>query len=259
MNLIDAINEIAEDFQNYYGEERILVIFVFCLLLSWLYFSELKRLILFPTLMITFLLVNPVLYQMIFHKIIFWRLLWMIPCTIIIAYVFCQLIKTGDNTNKRVAIIVLMCLLTIFSGTYVYGNSEFKKTQNLEKIDNGVKKVGIIILDHCDNPKCLLRSKYLAQIRQYSPDIELLYGRNVYNYITGANDEFKKIADEMEKKVPDYAFILEIFKSNKCNIIAVKDESPIPENLMDKYGLYEVAREDESIIYKLKDNNNGIN
>jgi len=252
VDIIYAIKEIAEDFQNYYGGEHLLVIFVFCLLLAYLCFPELKRIVLYPTLMITFLLINPLLYQKIFHRIIFWRLLWMIPSTVIVAYVFCQLIRTGTTIQKKTAIVALMCLLTVFSGNYVYENVEFQKTQNLEKIDSGVKSVGKIIMKHCENPKCLLRSKYLSQIRQYSTDIELLYGRNVYNYITGASDEYKRIADEMEKKEPDYAYILEIFKANQCNVIAVRDEAPIPEGLLRQYDLYEISREDESIIYKSK-------
>ncbi len=256
MDFMNAVEEISENIQNYYGQERLLVIILFCVLLAYLYSPAIKRLILYPTLLIVFVIMNPILYQLVFSRVIYWRLLWVIPGTCIIAYIICQLVKTSRTPVKKFFVFVCLCLFIALSGSNVYNNVKFKKTQNLEKIDAGVKEVGDIILKNCDQPKCLLRSKYLSQIRQYSPDIELLYGRNVYNnYITGASAEHRKAADEMEKKNPDYPFILEEFKKGNCNIIVVRSRTPITDELLTRYRLYEIARIDQSIIYKKREKN----
>ena len=251
MDIINATGELTEHIQGYYGQKRMLVVILFCALIAYLYFPKLKRIILYPTLLIVLLLLNPVLYELVFSKIIYWRLLWMIPGTYLIAYVICQIYRVRKSTCMRVFFLVSLCLCVAFSGNYAYSNDRFQKTQNLEKIDSGVKEVGDIILENCEKPVCLVRAKYLTQIRQYSVDIELLYGRNVYNnYITGSSDRAKRVAYEMEKKNPDYALVLDLFKKNLGNVIVVKSKYPIPDELLRQYGLHELARADESIIYK---------
>ncbi len=254
MDFITVIGEISSSFHEYYGSERMLVIALFCMMLAYLYFPGIKKIILYPTMLILFLIVNPILYEKIFSSIIYWRMLWMIPCTYLIAYVICQLVKVGSSLNKKIMILCCMCLFIAASGYYVYTSENFQRTQNLEKVDSGVKEVGDFILENCDSPKCLMREKYLSEIRQYSIHIELLYGRNVFDYITATSDELKKIAEEMESKKPDYSYVLEKFKENNCNVIVVWSRAPIEEHLMYEYRLEELGRLDESIIYKTKDN-----
>ena len=253
MDIINATGELTEHIQGYYGQKRMLVVILFCALIAYLYFPKLKRIILYPTLLIVLLLLNPVLYELVFSKIIYWRLLWMIPGTYLIAYVICQIYRVRKSTCMRVFFLVSLCLCVAFSGNYAYSNDRFQKTQNLEKIDSGVKEVGEIILANCNKPKCILQSKYLSQIRQYSADIELLYGRNVYGYITGVGNDSKKVAREMGKQNPDYACILEVFNENECNIIVVRSIAPIPNGLLEQYDLSEIGRLDRSIIYKKTD------
>ena len=248
--MFNVVKEILQSFQEYYGNEHLLVILLFCFMLAYLFFPNLKQIIIYPTLLIVLLLMNPVLYIVIFSKIMYWRLLWMIPGTFLIAYVFCRLVKTGKTLNNKMVILCFLCFLIVFSGNYVYNNEDFKQTQNLEKLNEGVRKVGAIILEENDHPKCLLHAKYLSQIRQYSADIELLYGRDAYNYITVASDEFKLMADEMEKKEPDYDFIVERFKAYQCDIMVVRAKAPIPKYLLKEHHMHEIAREDNSIIYK---------
>ena len=250
MDIIHATEELLDNIRGYYGQERMLVLILFCALLAYLYFPELKRIILYPTLLVVVLLINPVLYELVFSRIIYWRLLWMIPGTYLVAYVICQIYKVGKNVYKRAFILISLCLCVAFSGDYAYNNASFHKTQNLEKIDPGVKEVGEFILANCERARCITHAKYLSQIRQYSTDIELLYGRNVYGYITGSSAEFKKVYRELEKETPDYSYVLEVFKKNRFYILVVRGRAPIPEDLLVQYDLMEIGRLDGSIVYK---------
>ena len=250
MDIINTIQEISESVQNYYGHNRMLVIILFCIMLAYLYFPEIKRNILYPTMLILFIIANPLLYEMIFSKIIFWRLLWMIPGTFIIAYVICQLIKVCKSRVKQLVVLCCICIFFAVSGDYVYSSENFSKTQNLDKLDEGTREVGEIILANCENPRCIMTAKYLSEIRQYSTDIELLYGRNAFNYITTADTESGAMGKKMEMVRPDYFYILERFKKYNCNIIVVHQYAPISDYYIEKYGLMELARVDESIIYK---------
>ncbi len=137
--------------------------------------------------------------------------------------------QSGKDQHKKVMILVSMCLFIAISGDCVYNSGNFEMTQNPEKLDAGVKEVGDIILKHCDHPKCVMQKKYLSQIRQYSPDIILLYGRNAYNYITGADRSHRIMATEMENRKPDYPMILNCFKESNCDIIVTNSNFPYPK------------------------------
>ncbi len=101
MDIINAFEEISIDFQNYYGHERMLVITLFCVLLTYLYFPEIKRILIYPTLLIMALFLNPVMYELVFSKIIYWRMLWMIPGSYLIAYIICVLVRVGRTNIKK--------------------------------------------------------------------------------------------------------------------------------------------------------------
>ena len=249
MNMVTAAETMIGYTKDYFGNCHYLVIYLVLMLVAFLYIPEIRRLLIYPTIVLYLIIFNPILYQLLFYRVVYWRLFWMIPSTIIMAYMFCQFFKQVRKPYYKVFFCLASFLLLCCFGNNVYTSGIFRPTANLEKIKDGVGEVSDIILYHKKEPRCLVRNKYLTEMRQYSADIQLVYGRDVYGYVSDTPKEEKVIADSMESARPDYNKIFSYAVSKECDFVVTHSDRPVDEELLAKYKFKEVARKDYSIIY----------
>lgn len=249
MDLVNAVKTMAAYTSEYYGNCHYLVIYLICFLTAFLFFPGIRKKLLYPILVLYLFILNPVLYVLVYHRIIYWRLYWMIPGAMLTAGTFLYLLKRIKKRPNKIMFALAALLILFCFGNNVYIQGGFQPTANLEKIKQGVIDVSDIILSYKENPRCLVRSRYLTEMRQYSADIQLAYGRDVYGYVSYTSEEMKALANSMESARPDYDSILAYAVGTECDFVVTHADRPISADLLDQYHYREVARKDGSIIY----------
>lgn len=205
--------------------------------------------VVYPILIAVVLALNPFSTSLLFSSMSYWRFLWMVPDGVLIAFFFVKLIRSGKRKREMAVIFTSLMLILVISGTYVYGEGKFTKAMTPDKLDRGIKGVCDLMLELDDNPRAIMRDKYLCATRQYSGDIELYYGRNIHWYITYHDWIHEHYYKMLESRNPNYDKLLALCVDEDLNFIVTYANKPIPENVLEEYGFREIAGKDNSIIY----------
>ena len=230
------IEEMINWIKLYYGDAIFLTMAFFSYIYLYIYNSKIRKTIIYPSAFLLFLLLNPILYKFIFRAGRYWRFFWMLPNAIIIATAITLIAKKSDKRIHKVIVISLVTLFIIVKGANVYQNAGFVKAQNLYKVDANTQAVCDAILEYDKSPKCVMPSTLFCEARQYSGDIELMYGRDVQGYIRGVSDDVRKVYESMESDNPDYDYILSQSLEGGYGFVITYDSKSIDDTILDKYG-----------------------
>lgn len=208
-----------------------------------------RKRIVYPILTSIVLAMNPISISLLFSKMSYWRFLWMIPDGVLIGIFFVKMIKVCRVKKELAAAFISFVLIIMISGTYMYGGGKFQTAKTPDKLSRGVKAVCDVMLELDEHPRAIMRDKYLCEVRQYSGEIELYYGRNIHWYITYHDWEHEYYFKMMESRYPNYDKLLALCEKEDLNFIVTYADRAIPENVLEKYGFREVTEKDNSIIY----------
>lgn len=181
--MIQNWNEIIQFYKDYIGSG--FLFYVFLLALLYLFFTEKRKQT--RTIIVIAPLCIMVLFSIPFFKTIFdfigldsetyYRILWLLPMGITIAYAG---VKLFEEYTVWLAVAV-MCVLVIYSGTYVYKNVNITKAENGYHIPQIVINICDEILPEEGSEKnrvwAVFPSEFVHYVRQYSDVICMPYGR----------------------------------------------------------------------------------
>lgn len=175
------MKEILTIFMDYSGKG----IYPFLFLAALIYLlaaekdSKIRRVLLESSLVITVLFFLP-LFKMVMDKVeeagTYYRILWLLPMTIIIAYAGVRVIGRHTRIGLLAAVIVL-----VLGGEYVYKNVNISPAENRYHIPQ-------YIIDICDliGPEegeervwAVFPPESVHYVRQYSSEIQMPYGRDM--------------------------------------------------------------------------------
>ena len=128
----------------------------------------------------------------------YWRLYWLLPLEITIAYASAQIIAKMKNKYIKIIITtIIIVLIAVFGKNMYISSGEFSKHINNEKIPEKIIKQTNFILDSSDGKVFVIAPPeplHGATMRQLSSDIVLLYSRLIY----------KENMDNMQEKLELY-------------------------------------------------------
>lgn len=180
--LSDNLDVIIQFYKNYIGNGFVFYLFLASLL--YLVFTEKRKQIR------TVLVIAPITIMLLFSfppfKVMFdllgldsetyYRILWLLPMGIIIAYAGVKLFEEYVWVG-----VAVMCVLVIYTGTYVYKNPNITKAENGYHIPQVVINVCDVILPDEESDKdrvwAVFPSELIHYVRQYSDVICMPYGR----------------------------------------------------------------------------------
>lgn len=173
---------ILQFYKNYIGNG--LVFFLFLASLLYLLFAEkksyTKTILVFSPIVIMVLFSFPP-FQLLFEVLgldseTYYRILWLLPMGIVIAYAGVKLFEEYVWVG-----VAVMCVLAIYTGTYVYKNPNITKAENGYHIPQMVINVCDVILPEAGSDKdrvwAVFPSEFIHYVRQYSDVICMPYGR----------------------------------------------------------------------------------
>lgn len=221
---------------EYYGNRWYLLFAIVAYIYLFFATKESRRKIVYPSVLLAFLVLNPILYKYVYSKIIYWRLMWLLPNTLAIAYATVLFVRKRKHIAVKVIAFVLVLAAVVWKGTNVYTHSGMAKASNQQKVDARVQQVCDEMLAVDETPKCIAALNLSYEIRQYCGDIELMYGRNVEGYINVIDDLSLRIANEMRSENPNYDYIFAQAMAKNYDFVVLEDYKTVPEDLLNQYG-----------------------
>lgn len=235
--MIQIIEEINNWINAYFGDSYILPFGFFSFIYLFAYHRDIRRKLLIPMVALVVVVFNPVLYNFFYYKIVYWRLIWAFPYVFLIAIAFVK-IATLNNDNKKLNIffmILLICFVCL-KGVFVYNKETFSKIENEYKLSNSTISVCDYILEQSDHPRCIMPSPLTYEARQYSGDIELMFGRDVEGYIASSDEISKKLYNELMSDNMDSYFVFSNGWFENYEYIVIQKDKYVDQDVLEEFG-----------------------
>ncbi len=245
----EAMNQISYWYQQYYGDGFFLMMAIASYIYLYAHAKKERKRFLYPIALLVFCVANPLLYFLVFHQIIYWRLFWVIPDAVVIAYAVTKLVQAASKMADKVMVLTMALLFLLFNGSNVYRKGGFTQAQNPEKVDREVKEVCDFMLKLEDAPRCILPRPFLCQARQYSGEIRPMYGRNVLGYILDANEDQWGMYYQIESGQADYDFIFRRASELGYEFVVIYEWNEVEKSVPGVYNYQEAGLIDDYRIY----------
>ena len=239
---------MAEVFQKYMGSGLMLIWFLLALL--YLFFKEKRKpmriLFLYTPAIIFLLFFNPLFYRL-FHETvgteIYFRICWLMPVTIVIAYTIVHICDSLLNQKKqstssasstftpvkKITFAITAILILFVSGKPVYTSPLYTPAENIYHVPQFVVDICDAIEIEGREVMAAFPDEFLLYVRQYSPLICMPYGREAY---TGSYNELNLLIMNDEINVERLA---SLSKSSVCHYVILAEGKTFLGNMSD-YG-----------------------
>lgn len=244
------ILEMMNWIKAYYGDCFILLLAMISYFYLFFRYKVSRRQIIYPVLLIIFLLLNPILYRYIYRANRYWRFFWMVPNGMIIALAVGKMIENARSRLLKSVVGSAFVGLVVLCGTNVYVNGGFTKVQNWSKVSRQTQEVCDYILTIDDHPRCIMPDSIFTETRQYNGNIEQYYGRDAHGYIYAADEIRTSVYQSLASMEPDYEFVLSEANKAKIDFIVVENNKPIDTECLTKYDFEYVGAVDIFFIYE---------
>ena len=195
-----------------------LLLFAAALVCCFFLGKEERHRLFWPSVLVGIFFFNPVFYKYVgtrFLSGVYWRLLWMLPWTFVIAYAVVRMAYRLGKQALRIVVVAVACVCIFVTGKPVLSAETYGERSNVYEL--------------------------LCSVRQYSASACLLYGRNAEGFISGIGEEEQQVYEEMSSEHPDVARVTEIAKNKNCRYIVFNTSfHQIPEDLTE-YGYEKIA------------------
>ncbi len=245
-----SMNEIFTVIRDYTGQKALLVLYAAALI--YLAVKEKERLkkalfVYFPLFVLIVFMLPPVysLYMKIEEAATYYRLLWMIPVSITIAYAAVTLVKKHLIVGTAAA-----CALICALGSCVYTGPFVAPADNRLHLPQAVIDVSDYLISQSEgsrNVTIAVPGELIHFIRQYDTGLRLAFGREVY--VAGWSEP-NPVYEEMElKEKTDCSALAAACREYRCNFIVLNAAKPVDGDLREE-GYELLALLDGYYIYK---------
>lgn len=232
----ESIRDMINWLKQYYNDKFYIIITIAALIYLFTVKKEHRKALICPLIVIILCIFNPFLYQKFLIGVSYWRMFWMIPDAMLIAYVITDIIKRLKPIYGKVIILLSFIVLIVCIGTNMYNRELFCKIQNPQKVSPQTKEICDVILSVDKHPKCIIPDGMYIEARQYNGDIELMYGRNAEGYINELPEKYMYVHYYMWTDSPNYEYVFEAAKRDGYNFVVCNKNKPVPDDILDKYG-----------------------
>ena len=158
--------------------------------------GEFRRRLLAPAIVLAFIVVNPVLYSLLYgnnnlpfvtnYGLRYWRFFWLLPQGILIGAAAVDLMRRFSSPLARCLGLSLAAALILLAGQNIFTDEQvFKPSTSAYKLRPTVQAICETVLADDPEPLCMFDSVISTQAREYSGSIRQLWGRSgVWNIVT---------------------------------------------------------------------------
>lgn len=250
IEVIEYYNQVISEWARaYYANGFFLLLAIVAFIYLYVSCKELRYKFLLPIFIMLFITVNPILYTYVFRRIIYWRLFWMLPTAILIATAVIVFLKQIKAVWMKLGLLLVVTASIISQGQYMFSYGVFFQRSNWEKVSQETIDVCDIILKLDEKPKVVVNGAINTEMRQYAPQIILLYGRDTTGYIRNPGETARAVYESYLSSPIDYENIFEQARNHGYNFVVTNIGEPVDEEILEKYEYQEVGRTSQYIIY----------
>ena len=241
---------ITGSFQNFMGTGLIMGWYLLTLVYLWFTEKDRRRrvLLLYLPLAVLALYFNPLFARLVYGAVgdeIYYRILWLLPVTIVVAY-GTACVYGRIKSRKKYWFAALSAVLVMVSGSCVYCSPHFHRAENLYHMPQAVVDICDAIQVEGREVMAVFPKEMLSLVRQYTPLVCMPYGREMLVSRWGADNP---LYDAMEAEVLDMNVILPLAKTYSSHFVIVPEGKETVGNVED-YGFVLVDRIDGYVIYQ---------
>lgn len=221
-------NEIILLFKNYIGNG--LAVLLFAASFLYLLLTEKDRtkriVLLYVSAVTTVLFFCPLFAREIYRYLdeeTYYRILWLVPMTAVIAYAGIRLMAGCKRTWMRVGAVLFVCAAIIVTGDYVYNNPYFEPASNRFHVPQTVALVCDAIIVEGREVRAVFPGEMLPYVRQYTANVCMPYGREMA-VERWQNDN--PLYDAMGEEKPDCEEIALLAAEQNCHYIIMHETKP---------------------------------
>ena len=234
------------------------ILFCVALLCCFCLGKEERKRFVWPSVLVLLFFFNPVFYAYVGTKFltgIYWRLLWMLPISFVIAYALVQMAYKFRSDILRFAVLLVAVVCIIVTGEREFSRGTYTEKENEYEIAQAAVDISNVVMSGLIDWKetIIVPNELVCDIRQYSCSVGLLYGRNAGGFISGIEPDEKMVHDEMCKEYPNVALIAQIAKARDCRYVVFNTSfHKIPEDLSELgYEKITVVQENYAIYRRI--------
>lgn len=187
--MLGIITNCMEMYKQHFADGPYLVLFMCAIIYIFLdHNAWVKKIFLGHTLLFSFIYWCPVTAYIIAGYCIgtevYWRMFWLLPVTIFIAYVFTRLFDHANGLIKKILLFVTIVVLVIDCGSRIYNATYFQPATNPYKLNQAVVDAADLIRAHADEHNVedvgvLPADPFALELREYDAGMRMPYGRDM--------------------------------------------------------------------------------
>jgi len=187
----------------------------------------------------------------------YYRLLWIIPMYVVVAYAACLLLmKMKSDVVRRIVVVALM-LVIVFTGKYAYSDKAIMfKAENLYHIPQEVIDICDLISPEGDDERvwAIFPEELTWFVRQYDSKILMPYGADYIEegFTSVAYYAMKNVEVIDGVEVLDIDKLIEATRFEECRYIIIPEDTDTRKMSKDptKLGLRLVKKVDRFYVYE---------
>lgn len=217
-------------FREYMGTGLIVIWYMTCLAYLWICEERRHIRILFlytPVILLLFYF-NPVFARLVYGVVgeeIYYRILWLFPMTVVIAYTCAHIYGrlARREAGERKADLFALCAAGLIgiSGSFIYSSPSFSKAENLYHVPDSVVSICDAIRVPGREVMAAFPLELVSYVRQYSPVVCMPYGREM----TVERWIFRSpLSDVMEEEVIDTEKLVRLAREAQCHFCILRED-----------------------------------
>lgn len=225
--------------------------------------KEIRKKLFFPSALVLLFFFNPLFYALVgtrFLSGVYWRLLWMLPVSFLIAFCLTRAAYRIPKNVLRIAAVAVACACIMVTGERIFSAETYTEKENEYELPQAAIEICDYVKEHLMDWKetIVVPNELLCDIRQYSSAVGLFYGRNAGGFITNIEEDEAAVYEQMCREEPDLEIITEIGKRRNCRYLVFNTSfHRVPED-MTAYGYEKVyVVEDVYAIYRVMEEEQG--
>jgi len=239
---------IMEIFKSYGGSGYFSILFLLSLI--YLGYAEedkrVKTILVYIPAIIFLLFFIPVFY-LLYNTLdsgTYYRILWLLPMTVIIAYAGCKAI--GHHTRLGV---LIGCIVLIISGTYVYNSQYITKAENPYHLPQETIELCEMIMPEEGEERvwAVFPVEQVHFVRQYTTTIQMPFGRD--NLVGTWYYEQNPLYTLLLQEVIPVEELSELSIEYYCNYIILLKTMEV-EGDMEEYGIELIGETENYLVYR---------
>ena len=206
------------------------------LLVLW---KKQRKTFVIPALIMGLVIANPWfkdLWTNVLQILYYWRALWIVPVIPLCAALPAVLSEKAHNDNVKGGIALVMAVVFVLTGSYVYQHSDntfIIPVPNADKLPDEAIRVADVLLTMDESPKIVGDRDITIYIRQYTGKIETLYGRDINGFIVSRrvdgtiqtlNPYAWRVKEALENRKEDLSFLAPMMIEEGYEFLVTKAE-----------------------------------